>query len=300
MAEREADLANAQSSAAQAHQRLEEADSWVFKLAKERQAAEATAASLRRKLSQATAQATRHEVEMARIEAQLAKAGAENSFLKAELESLSKQAAEVREELRSSQQEWEISSQSDRMRIVQQQAELSAITKMLLETEQALSALQAERENLQAAYEAEVESRQAEEAKLAHQIKRLQEMSPVSPEAGEGHRQASRNETRLAELVRESTLMTQLLGTAEDAAAAATEHRAWLKEVNVWLVRRPRWWSLLPAEMRRQREWASLQTQGIFDPAAYLELYPDVASAGVNPLHHYITHGMAEGRKLTR
>ena len=36
-----------------------------------------------------------------------------------------------------------------------------------------------------------------------------------------------------------------------------------------------------------------------FDPAAYLEQYPDVAWAGIDPLIHYITAGRAEGRRPT-
>ncbi len=33
-----------------------------------------------------------------------------------------------------------------------------------------------------------------------------------------------------------------------------------------------------------------------FDTSKYLQAYPDVASANVNPLRHYINHGKGEGR----
>ncbi len=346
VAEREADLANAQDRAAQAHQRLEEADSWVFKLSKERQAAEALTTSLQRQLADAMVQSTRNEVQLARAQAQLTNAGSEISTLKAELESLSQEAAKACEDLLSAEEEWEALSQSDRIRITQQQAELSAITRLLLEAEQARAVLEVERNRLntdkadlnrqiddvRSTYQTEIESRQAhgqsevslmaerlreaeharalieaerdsailEKAILLHQIEDVRAMVALSPEAGGEDRQAAAPKPGFAELVRESTLMTQLLATAEESAALATEHRAWLKEVNAWLVKRPSWWSLLPAEMRRQREWANLQRRGIFDAAAYLQLYPDVAAEGMNPLHHYIAHGMAEGRKLTR
>ena len=36
---------------------------------------------------------------------------------------------------------------------------------------------------------------------------------------------------------------------------------------------------------------------GLFDPAFYLERYPDVGQAGIDPLRHYLRHGAAEGRK---
>ena len=35
----------------------------------------------------------------------------------------------------------------------------------------------------------------------------------------------------------------------------------------------------------------------LFDPAFYLERYPDVRLAGIDPLRHYLLHGAAEGRK---
>jgi hypothetical protein len=35
----------------------------------------------------------------------------------------------------------------------------------------------------------------------------------------------------------------------------------------------------------------------LFDPAFYLERYPDLAAARVHPFAHYLLHGAAEGRK---
>ncbi|GHE20547.1 hypothetical protein GCM10017767_10680 [Halomonas urumqiensis] len=35
---------------------------------------------------------------------------------------------------------------------------------------------------------------------------------------------------------------------------------------------------------------------GFFDPKLYLEFYPDIRAAGVNPLEHYLLHGKSEGR----
>jgi hypothetical protein len=37
-----------------------------------------------------------------------------------------------------------------------------------------------------------------------------------------------------------------------------------------------------------------------FDRAFYLQRYPDVREAGLNPVAHYLRHGMAEGRKTHR
>ncbi|MCA0912776.1 hypothetical protein [Marinobacter nauticus] len=33
-----------------------------------------------------------------------------------------------------------------------------------------------------------------------------------------------------------------------------------------------------------------------FDPHWYLQQYPDIARAGLNPLEHYLNHGINEGR----
>ncbi len=49
-------------------------------------------------------------------------------------------------------------------------------------------------------------------------------------------------------------------------------------------------------ESRERRLRGQLREAGLFDADAYLQLYPDVQAAGVDPLDHYVSHGMAEGR----
>jgi hypothetical protein len=44
---------------------------------------------------------------------------------------------------------------------------------------------------------------------------------------------------------------------------------------------------------------AGLRANRFFDGAAYLARYPDVAAAGVDPLLHFVTFGMSEGRETT-
>jgi ubiquinone/menaquinone biosynthesis C-methylase UbiE len=44
-------------------------------------------------------------------------------------------------------------------------------------------------------------------------------------------------------------------------------------------------------------DWTALVAcSGMFDADFYLQSYPDVAEAAVDPLNHYLTHGAAEGR----
>lgn len=56
--------------------------------------------------------------------------------------------------------------------------------------------------------------------------------------------------------------------------------------------------SRLPWALRREEE--RRRRQGLFDAEFYLEKYPDVRTAGIDPLRHYVEHGAAEGRKPNR
>ena len=45
---------------------------------------------------------------------------------------------------------------------------------------------------------------------------------------------------------------------------------------------------------------AEIEASGLFDHEFYLNANPDVASAGIDPLDHYIRWGRHEGRKPSR
>ncbi len=52
--------------------------------------------------------------------------------------------------------------------------------------------------------------------------------------------------------------------------------------------------------LRSLREWIDCRLLirfGLFDSAFYLEVYPDVCHAGLDPIHHFISHGRQERRK---
>ncbi|RAI43870.1 polysaccharide pyruvyl transferase family protein [Rhodoplanes roseus] len=53
---------------------------------------------------------------------------------------------------------------------------------------------------------------------------------------------------------------------------------------------------LLKRAFRERRERWIVAQSGLFDPTWYLSNYPDVATAGVDPVEHYLTAGAAEGR----
>lgn len=52
---------------------------------------------------------------------------------------------------------------------------------------------------------------------------------------------------------------------------------------------------LAPAN-RIESEIGEIQRLGIFDEKAYLEAYPDIAHGGADPIRHYVTNGIREGR----
>ena len=112
-------------------------------------------------------------------------------------------------------------------------------------------------------------------------------------------------EGRIAERFSELAVMTGLLGERENAARAAEERVAWLQEVSGTLLQgsgsnslKGRLAALLPARARLRKQKERLKEAGIFDPDAYLAANPDVAEAGMDPLRHYIEHGIAEQRHL--
>lgn len=72
----------------------------------------------------------------------------------------------------------------------------------------------------------------------------------------------------------------------------------WLLSVLSVVETTPRMWAFLPAKWRRDRLIARLCRRGLFDGAAYLGRYPDVAASKMDPLTHYLRHGMSEGREI--
>ncbi|ARS28213.1 hypothetical protein [Sphingomonas sp. KC8] len=98
----------------------------------------------------------------------------------------------------------------------------------------------------------------------------------------------------------ELTAMAKRLEKVEKANSIATEQRNWLVELYTVLAGRPSWWVLMPQEWRNRREHELLRRNKVFDAKRYLERYPDVSAAGMDPVRHYIMHGMIEGRRFDR
>lgn len=56
----------------------------------------------------------------------------------------------------------------------------------------------------------------------------------------------------------------------------------------------------LPYYFIRKKIQASLRRDKLFDPDAYIELYPDVSGEHIDPFRHYILHGIQEGRRISK
>lgn len=127
------------------------------------------------------------------------------------------------------------------------------------------------------------------------QLTRLLQASETEAAAAAAARAAA--ERRVAEqtqeLIRLSSLLSQESGRAEGSAG----HTEWLREMTRVAEAMPKWWGMMPEGWRRKREHEAYRRAGLFDAEQYLQNYPDVAADGMDPVRHYIQHGMTEGRQ---
>lgn len=117
------------------------------------------------------------------------------------------------------------------------------------------------------------------------------ERASVSADLAKTQRQASE---RLTEIV----TLTRALEVSQLEINTRQKDVDWLRDISRAIQSAPSWWSLLPKKERRKRELRRLRNIGLFDSQAYLERYPDVLNAGMDPLDHYIIHGVNEGRSI--
>lgn len=73
-------------------------------------------------------------------------------------------------------------------------------------------------------------------------------------------------------------------------------HARWLEDVAVVLAAEPWWWGLVPAGWHRSLRDRKLHEMGLFDAGEYLKINKDVESSGMDPLVHYVRHGIKENR----
>lgn len=124
-----------------------------------------------------------------------------------------------------------------------------------------------------------------------------QEMrSELSAAAIERVEESQRYANDLAERVDELAKLTRILWEAQRKQSTVLGSLEAAKKIASVLQGLPWWWSLLPKRLRDKRKFARLRRLGLFDGERYLQIYPDVAAERMDPLEHYLSHGMAEDR----
>jgi chromosome segregation ATPase len=138
---------------------------------------------------------------------------------------------------------------------------------------------------------------------LNEKLERLRNSS--RKEAEELRRANAEAEEQLRERYGEIVTLTRMLSTETMAARKFERNAARLGSIaqeferGLGRGRLGRWLnSMLPWRWQFKRIRRRIERQGLFDSRAYLKANPDVASAGVNPLRHYLAHGASEGRPL--
>ncbi len=134
-------------------------------------------------------------------------------------------------------------------------------------------------------------ARQAEESSQLQARLQQQESAARAAEA-----MRVQSEQKLDARFAEIAKLTSMLADASTQSAASGINAEWLRSMMQIAASFPRWWALMPQDWRRKREHARYRSSGLFDAARYLEAYPDVADNGMDPIRHYILHGMLEGR----
>lgn len=98
------------------------------------------------------------------------------------------------------------------------------------------------------------------------------------------------------EVKTDAALQRRLRNAEEDAALQRALVDLMLGMLQV-LASPGRWWTgFLPGFWVRRLKYDRLRRKNLFDAALYSKRYPDVVRARIDPLHHYVSHGLEEGR----
>ena len=108
---------------------------------------------------------------------------------------------------------------------------------------------------------------------------------------------ARRNgDAQLRERFDEIAALTRMLREEEFKRTAMSEKVEWLRQIVEFYRKLPAWWKAMPKAWQRAAQGRRLQEIGLFDGDAYLARHADVRAAGVDPLRHYLNHGIIENR----
>lgn len=124
-----------------------------------------------------------------------------------------------------------------------------------------------------------------------------QSVTSLRSDALEYHAKAAQALEQLDLLTAQNKQLSRTLRGLEERLARKDRELAWFRRLFQFLERAGHGWkAALPAFVQQKLTLRTLKRTGHFDAGAYLDKYPDVAQAGMDPLRHYILHGMTEGR----
>jgi hypothetical protein len=102
----------------------------------------------------------------------------------------------------------------------------------------------------------------------------------------------------VAEVAEQLAVVEALYREAHATAIAERALATWLKRVATELARSPEGWRRwLPFWMWQKTVARHMTRVGIFDSPEYLFRYPDVGTARLSPIYHYLAHGLGEERQ---
>ncbi len=251
--------------------------------------ADQSAAELRTR----TEEMLKHQSGAAAVERQLNDALATAQRTEAEL---SEQLVQERERLKTKEAARASAEQALAEGVVIERSVLETLQK---ELDEAKSLAQEKGEEL-SALRKENESHKTDAANLtrirAELAKSERALSEAQREETESRNALSQIESSVDERFEEIAKMTKLLQRSQAGSEKERDNREWLTRVHAHLAEMPFWTALMPNSWRQKRRLRLLKRAGLFDGARYLELYPDVVDEGMDPLRHYILHGIGEER----
>ena len=236
--------------------------------------------------------------ERARVaEEELAKGSAERQALAEEGARLRSQLAEaantkaelnlIKSELRQRQEEIE----QTRSKLAQAQSAVTLHQRECLDLQQRLTDF----ERLRSEHQAAMADLESARHRLATRERRIDELVAS---LGAAQSAKSELERRLAAHFHETATLSRIILDNQQSVAKESEKARRIMELYDAVVREPRWWSILPRSQRSRLQKTRLQRLGLFDWQSYLRANPDVATAGEDPLHHFIHHGLDEQRPI--
>lgn len=104
------------------------------------------------------------------------------------------------------------------------------------------------------------------------------------------------SKSKINENSKEIASLTRMLKFSEHEISLKNEQNSWMREVISKVLKMPKGWRFLTERQVAERIHRRLKRSDLFDADHYLELYSDVREIGMDPLQHYILHGMNENR----